>query len=466
MTPARPSPLRRAALSAGLATTLSLAAPAVAAPAQLPGVAAGAAGSATQRGPRNPEAPGGYPIFKYSSRTPEGARGRFTLYYTIDGPSQVSGADVDTGAFIPLPGGGASGCQLTLGGGPGTYSSSNAPDYVETLACYLEFSLRALVGLGFNGGQVPPDIGRVFLVDYDEGGTSMPLNVPLLSGDILINVYREDDRLRILSTHELFHQFQYTYTTHLLPWWLLEGMAVWAEDLAFEEIDHYAVHVDHFLARPDMGLKAASYDAGLFWRYLTEQYGAQDPRYDMSVTFMDALWTHLGEGLGGIEAVDATLADLGEDATMAEVFTGGFALANALKDLPLGDPALTYVENDEAHFGEVAVYSGRDLSLGLGAPVAITGASLPEWGLHYHRLLPGAGVGAASVTVDADGPVTVHTAAVRPGGSAVTLSRGDGRTVRLDAGGMSGAAALWVIVATADQEANYALTVTGGAALP
>jgi hypothetical protein len=92
--------------------------------------------------------------------------------------------------------------------------------------------------------------------------------------------------LRVTAAHEFFHAVQYGYDW-LEDLWLMEGTAVWMEDVVFDGVNDnrqylkvsplataYAMlpldHDNPDYNEPDAGFH---YGVWIFWRYLTERYG-------------------------------------------------------------------------------------------------------------------------------------------------------------------------------------------------
>ena len=104
-----------------------------------------------------------------------------------------------------------------------------------------------------------------------------------------------------------------------------------------EDLKYYAGQVRSYLGIPEQALLKASYNAALFWTYVTEQFGVSttEPQYGMD--FMLEFWqknqsaaTHSKDG---IDTLNDTLANLQPPTSrrFKDIFQD-FAVANYAKD--------------------------------------------------------------------------------------------------------------------------------------
>jgi hypothetical protein len=147
--------------------------------------------------------------------------------------------------------------------------------------------------------------------------------------------------LQATLAHEFFHAVQFAYDA-AEDLWLMEGTAVWVEDVVYDEVDDHRLFLgSSALTRPDVSLDSPwskdpqpvggfEYGSFVFWRYLSERYGPELIRRVFELA--DA--APGGRNLYSVAALEAALGEHGT--TLAGVFAG-FAAGNAA-------PAVTYEE--------------------------------------------------------------------------------------------------------------------------
>lgn len=194
--------------------------------------------------------------------------------------------------------------------------------------------------------------------------------------------------------HELFHRFQASYPPdrYAVQRWLYEGSAVAVTDNALLSTDNWAnygapgslaynLNVDVYLGNTNMSFTSfkGAYESALWWKYLTEQYGATPGEPQLGVDALRRLW-EANPTKVGIAAVNQALADLGAGVTFNDVFKR-FVVANLTKDLSnLPDGSYNYVDEEQVgnpkQYGPVAVY-----------PATISSANpLASW--NNHQVVP------------------------------------------------------------------------------
>jgi MYXO-CTERM domain-containing protein len=151
--------------------------------------------------------------------------------------------------------------------------------------------------------------------------------------------------IRVLSSHELFHAVQAAYAVGGDSV-LSEGSAVWASEQFDPTLDELEGFSSGYLSRPERSLDvpppgpvpAFAYGAGVFFQFLSENYGTPIVR---------ELWESLGEAAvtGGqprwIDALDALLAD-GYGTGFDDAFST-FAAWN-LYTGPHAEPGVSYAD--------------------------------------------------------------------------------------------------------------------------
>jgi hypothetical protein len=229
--------------------------------------------------------------------------------------------------------------------------TSGIPDWVETTRRTFEHAWAYEVGvLGYrpplsdhgslaNDGDPRLDVYLADIGDRgyfgycttDDPGAGVVLGVSaycVVDDDFANPAFGSRSPLRALeatAAHELFHAIQFAYDW-LEDAWLMEGTATWIEDEVFDALDdnHTFLHASP-LARPDVALddgrRGHEYGAWIFWRFLSERFGAPIVR---------EVWERAA-ALGGdggtysLEAVSAAVAARGSP--FASAFAA-FAVAN------------------------------------------------------------------------------------------------------------------------------------------
>jgi hypothetical protein len=148
------------------------------------------------------------------------------------------------------------------------------------------------------------------------------------------------DALRVTAAHEYFHAVQYAYDV-AEDKWLMEGSAVWIEDVVYDEINDYLQYVDvsqmdlpgiplDFSSTADTPLAQTKYGAFLFFRFL-QDHVLTDNSGQPTTAFMQQIWQNADSTRGAqfdqysIQAVKSMLA--GRQVDFATAYTT-FGVAN------------------------------------------------------------------------------------------------------------------------------------------
>jgi len=118
--------------------------------------------------------------------------------------------------------------------------------------------------------------------------------------------------VNVTVAHEFFHAVQYSYSSSLFSkfnTWMSEGLAVWAEDIVYDDVNDYAFWANSFLSDPNRALTSLEYDAVLYWKFLGENYGGIQSEKQVAVIkkVLEFTATELGLLTGGTRAVDKAL---------------------------------------------------------------------------------------------------------------------------------------------------------------
>ncbi|MEO8107623.1 MAG: MXAN_6640 family putative metalloprotease [Actinomycetes bacterium] len=193
---------------------------------------------------------------------------------------------------------------------PADSDADGIPNQVERTLAAVTTSWTAIVGtLGFrkplpdgrstvNGGDNRFDVYLADTGKADLSGYTSSDDPRLADGSsyryrdasafiVLDNDYRPgqftgstpEDHLRVAAAHEFFHavQFAYDYREDV---WMTEGTAAWVEDRVFDDVNLNRQYLQHSpLSAPltplDFGRQGHEYGSWLFFRYLTERFGAK-----------------------------------------------------------------------------------------------------------------------------------------------------------------------------------------------
>lgn len=178
---------------------------------------------------------------------------------------------------------------------------------------------------------------------------------------------------RNVGVHEFFHLLQYNYRT-AAGWfdsqsWVIEGQAVTVSDKIFavndEAQEGYYLNAWYYLYNPS-NLLESSYDAGLFWNYMAEQYGAVTTEPGRGMDALREYWEAV-QALGGsgndLEAFDLALDNLGSPTVTFEDVFQDFVVANYAKRLtgPSVPAAYSYVDETQPPGSYGDVYLRRNV---------------------------------------------------------------------------------------------------------
>lgn len=231
----------------------------------------------------------------------DGPAGLVRVTYSIEGPN-VTDLDDDDG--------------------------SGLPDFPELVAFHAEAVLEMYAELGFRAPISEEEIGEVlggspafdfYLVDFG-GNADGQFSTDGCDGQVcggfmvMENDFQgygyatDEDGIRTLTSHELFHAVQAAYRAGQESW-IAEGTATWSEyqydpgsadffRLCDALLDDPGRSIDQPPAGP---VPAFAYGTALFWQFLTERHGPA-----VIVALQEA-----EDAADGLEAVDAALASAG-----------------------------------------------------------------------------------------------------------------------------------------------------------
>ena len=115
------------------------------------------------------------------------------------------------------------------------------------------------------------------------------------------------DSIYDVTGHEFFHCIQAAHNAIDESGWIVEGMAVAAEDRAYDTANNYVYWVNKFMDNPDKPLTSRSYDAALFWIYIWEFKGTGTIKNILNALVSKNGVDGVNAGLGG-KFVDTIIA--------------------------------------------------------------------------------------------------------------------------------------------------------------
>ena len=192
---------------------------------------------------------------------------------------------------------------------------------------------------------------------------------------------------RRTTGHELFHHVQYGYindgtvTGCNSTWskWACEGTARMMQDEVYADLDAdpgttnaaYVNQINGYLTNTgnlNTTLTGLSYNAALFWRYLSEQLGSVATEPQRGVDAIVAFWQNASNTKASPDSLQVlrdTISGLQPGMTLEELWQD-FVIANYAKDLDVSALAdadkYGYIDDDATPYGSVATTSSASFS--------------------------------------------------------------------------------------------------------
>jgi len=314
-------------------------------------------------------------------------------------------------------------CLANVNNGGGTNT------FVATEESTLQGSADAFFRLGFSIRADQPSNGLdkipINIVWCDGGGCAggggIGLSPMMVETAFNLSTRAGDPIAYLVPLHELWHflQFKYWGLSDPSDRWIVEGQARSIQDkiciggnrstaLCFDDIATgdagYVPEVMGYLSNPNVPITQASYQAALFWTYLTEKYGTEysGDSTERGMDFMRRFWidSNANPGRDGITVINSVLASLGETERFRDIWKD-FAVANYAKDF---NGALIYRYDDMqetgGNYGPVAMKLNEYLSL--NEAVIRTGETVYQWGANYYQVIPASDVPFINIKVNQD----------------------------------------------------------------
>ncbi|MGD8751304.1 MAG: VWA domain-containing protein [Anaerolineales bacterium] len=310
--------------------------------------------------------------------------------------------------------------------------------YLDLQETALEGSLDAFTRLGYTRDASAPPSGLdkipINVVWCDGGGCAggggLGLSPLLMETDFDLDTRVGDPIPWLVALHEAYHfqQFKYWGLDDPAGRWVFEAQARMVQDKmciggdrstaeCFDDIDTgnsgYVPELKAYLGNPNRPITQVSYNAVLFWAYLTEKYGTSDPgdSVEAGLDLLREFWeaSYDNPGLDGIATLNIALSNLGHSETFRDIWKD-FAVANYAKDLsgPGVPDKYQYADMAEPGGNYGPVDLALDENLDLGEQFVDTDESVSQWGAVYYEMRPAADVPIIDVKINQDSAVQLY----------------------------------------------------------
>ncbi len=316
------------------------------------------------------------------------------------------------------------------------------------------------------------------------GGGGLGLSPYLMEMPFDLGTRLGDPVAWIVALHEAFHfqQFKYWGLNDPHNKWVVEGQARSIQDKIcvggdrsdcehFDDIPTgyagYVPEINAYLGNTNRPINQTSYQAALFWTYLTEKYGTNPSSSDSVERGMDIMiefWKNSADtpGRHGVAVLNETLTELGHTEQFRDVWKD-FAVANYAKDLSGSGVQAKYQYADMAETGGNYATPNLhlDSSLALDEQLIDTDETVKAWGARYYEVRPDADVPIIDIQFTQDSTFQLYYTILAIKGTDVayeynTESRHLSKTLINDAYDK-----VVVVVAGLDHQANYRYSFNG-----
>ncbi|MFZ6028687.1 MAG: VWA domain-containing protein [Chloroflexota bacterium] len=313
--------------------------------------------------------------------------------------------------------------------------SDSGNSYVDLQYDALQGSADAYARLGFarraddpNGGLDKIPVNVVWCDGGGcAGGSSLGLSPFLMEMPFNLTTRAGDPIAYLVALHETFHflQFKYYGLNDPNDRWIIEGQARSIQDkiciggdrptaLCFDDIATgyagYVPEVNGYLGNPNRPIGDTSYQAALFWTYLTEKYGTQyaTDQTEIGLDFIRRFWEESADnpGQSGIGVINSVLASLGRSERFRDIWKD-FAVASYAKNYN-GQDKYRYADMAETggNYNNVALTVNQALSL--GSSYLDTDETVMNWGAKYYQFTPASDVPFIDIKVTQDSTHPVY----------------------------------------------------------
>ena len=321
------------------------------------------------------------------------------------------------------------------------YNSPTTAVTAGDVADVVEDYWNAYVGFGFTaplnntGGTEKIEVRLINTTSCN--GSAWGNYIELYTG-----CFGSDENMMQVTGHEIFHRVQFNYDSDWNPnWpdisWFYEGTARASEDMVFDAVDNWAGamgvgfsfnrEVNEYLASTnnDLTSHARRYEAALFWKYFSEQFGAVTTEPQRGIDAILALWQN-ADTSDDIAAVNAAMSGLGAGMSFNEAFRK-FTAANYTKDLSgLPDGSYNYIDEEQAGnpatYGPIVPTSGGTIS-GASPSTDWTNRTVNRYSARYYQADVGSNCPVVSASFHRDSGADVFYHVVTQNGTALGTHR-------------------------------------------
>ena len=321
------------------------------------------------------------------------------------------------------------------------YNSPTTAATAGDVADVVEDYWNAYVGFGFTaplnntGGTQKIEVRLINTTSCN--GSAWGNYIELYTG-----CFGSDENMMQVTGHEIFHRVQFNYDSDWNPnWpdisWFYEGTARASEDMVFDAVDNWAGamgvgfsfnrEVNEYLAATnnDLTSHARRYEAALFWKYFSEQFGAVTTEPQRGIDAILALWQN-ADTSDDIAAVNAAMSGLGAGMSFNEAFRK-FTVANYTKDLSgLPDGSYNYIDEEQAGnpatYGPLSPSSGGTIS-GASPSTDWTNRTVNRYSARYYQADVGSNCPVVSASFHRDSGADVFYHVVTQNGTALGTHR-------------------------------------------
>jgi Mg-chelatase subunit ChlD len=257
--------------------------------------------------------------------------------------------------------------------------------------------------------------------------------------------FGSEENMRQVIGHEMFHRIQFNYDSDWNPnWpdiaWFYEGTARASEDMVFDMVDNWAGamgvgfsfnrEVNEYLAATNYDLTSYGrrYEAALWWKYFSEQFGSVTTEPERGIDTFLELWEN-ADTSDDIAAVNAAMSGLGAGMTFDTAFRK-FTAANYTKDLSgLPDGSYNYIDEEQAGnsatYGPISPTSGGTIS-GASPSTDWTGATVNRYSARYYQADVGSNCPVVSASFQSASPNVFYHVITQNGTALGTHREGSG----------------------------------------
>ncbi|HDD63562.1 MAG TPA: hypothetical protein ENF53_00170 [Thermoprotei archaeon] len=242
--------------------------------------------------------------------------------------------------------------------------SACSDDYAEKVLRYFEIAWhKYFIDYGFNlpesreGDKILIKVEKLY-PSYGATHVTTDGSGKWYVNYIAIDNSLNDEKIMETAAHELFHCIQAAYDSYegdTENYWIIEGMAVGAEDAIFPDNNLYIRYINRWMNTPDKSLVTRSYDAAILWRYFWEFHGVEKIKTILKMLSIEDGINALIKAFGGYEKFRSVYAEFIKTTYFKDVYSDGKLFAKPYISKTI-DLSLT----DNANISDLVKYYGID----------------------------------------------------------------------------------------------------------